>query len=316
MISIMFASCSTDEDNNPTGIDYRQEMREFVIEISKSAKSNNPKFFIIPQNGVELVTHNGEEDGQAHSNYLNAIDANGQEDLFYGYVNDDEPTAKDENNYLKSYLNISKNNGNKILVTDYCYTQANIDASYIKNGADGYVSFAANHRELDNIPTYQGSINQENDNQILNFSQVENFLYLINPQWYSSKLEFINAITSTNYDLVIMDLFFHDGIMFTSAEINQLKSKSNKGSRLIICYMSIGEAEDYRYYWNRDWNTNRPDWMDRENPDWAGNFKVKYWDKGWQNIIYGNNSSYLNMILNAGFDGVYLDIIDAFEYYE
>ena len=36
----------------------------------------------------------------------------------------------------------------------------------------------------------------------------------------------------------------------------------------------------------------------------------------WQNIIYGNESSYLTKISDAGFDGVYLDIIDAFEYYE
>jgi len=33
-------------------------------------------------------------------------------------------------------------------------------------------------------------------------------------------------------------------------------------------------------------------------------------------IIYGNNNSYLKKILDAGFDGVYLDIIDAFEYFE
>ena len=56
--------------------------------------------------------------------------------------------------------------------------------------------------------------------------------------------------------------------------------------------------------------------MDAENPNWAGNFKVKYWNTEWQNIIYGNDNSYLKKILNAGFDGVYLDIIDAFEYYE
>jgi cysteinyl-tRNA synthetase len=43
---------------------------------------------------------------------------------------------------------------------------------------------------------------------------------------------------------------------------------------------------------------------------------VKYWEKDWQNIIYGNDNSYSKKILNAGFDGVYLDIIEAFEYFE
>jgi hypothetical protein len=31
---------------------------------------------------------------------------------------------------------------------------------------------------------------------------------------------------------------------------------------------------------------------------------------------YGNQDSYINKIVSAGFDGVYLDIIDAFEYFE
>lgn len=40
------------------------------------------------------------------------------------------------------------------------------------------------------------------------------------------------------------------------------------------------------------------------------------WDENWQAIIYGNDDSYLKKIIDAGFDGVYLDIIDAFEYFE
>ena len=115
---------------------------------------------------------------------------------------------------------------------------------------------------------------------------------------------------------MIMDLFFHDGIEFISSEINQLKSKANGGRRLVIAYMSIGEAEDYRYYWQNDWNNNEPAWMDKENPNWEGNFKVKYWYEDWQNVIYGSENSYLDKILDVGFDGVYLDIIDAFQYYE
>jgi cysteinyl-tRNA synthetase len=80
--------------------------------------------------------------------------------------------------------------------------------------------------------------------------------------------------------------------------------------------LSIGEAEDYRYYWQTDWRTGNPSWIAEENPDWEGNYKVKYWEPEWQDIIYGNNNSYLIRILGAGFDGVYLDIIDAFEYFE
>ena len=80
--------------------------------------------------------------------------------------------------------------------------------------------------------------------------------------------------------------------------------------------MSIGEAEDYRYYWDSDWEPGHPSWIEEENPDWPGNYKVKYWNSSWQDIIYGNGDSYLQKILDQGFDGVYLDIIDAYEYFE
>jgi cysteinyl-tRNA synthetase len=170
---------------------------------------------------------------------------------------------------------------------------------------------------LDNIPLYPNPIYAVNNQVIATLGDAKNFLYLINPQSYATKTDFISAVTATNYDLLIMDIFFNDGVtQFTSAEITQLKNKANGGKRLVISYMSIGEAEDYRYYWQSSWNSTKPIWLAEENPDWPGNFKVWYWEKDWQDIIFGNNSSYLKKILDAGFDGVYLDIIDAFEYYE
>ena len=120
---------------------------------------------------------------------------------------------------------------------------------------------------------------------------------------------------STGYDLLIIDAFYDDEIL-TFEEVNSLKTKSDGERRLVIAYMSIGEAEDYRYYWDPEWNDDPPEWMDGENPDWEGNFKVRYWEPSWQQLIMGNEDSYLDIILTSGFDGTYLDIIDAFEYYE
>ena len=315
---LLITSCGDDEidpDNETNETEYKQRMREFVIGISEYSKGINSNFIIIPQNGVELVSVTGDNDGEAHVEYNNAIDGNGQEDLFYGYNNDDEATPSDEIVYLKDLLDISKNLGNTILVTDYCSTHSKMDDSYNQNNSNGYVAFAANQRELNNIPNYPAAINAENNNEITSLTNVKNFLYLINPDQYSSKADFITAVTATNYDLLIMDLFFNDS-EFTGAEISQLKTKSNGGKRLVISYMSIGESEDYRYYWNSDWETAPPVWLDEENPDWEGNYKVKYWNSDWQSIIYGNDNSYLKKILDANFDGVYLDIIEAFEYFE
>ncbi|MDP8269300.1 MAG: endo alpha-1,4 polygalactosaminidase [Candidatus Tenebribacter davisii] len=307
-------SCSNDNDLDEMG--YKQEMREFVIGISQYTRSIHYDFIIIPQNGIELVTEGGDEVDEPCSEYLSAIDGHGQEDLFFGYDNDDEPTPTETTQYLQTFLNISKASGNSILVTDYCSTLSNMDESYVLSNAAGYISFAADQRELNNIPLYPLPIYNSNSDDILVLEDAKNFLYLINPENYDSKDDFINAITSTNYDLLIMDLFFHDGTEFTQSEIIQLKNKANGGTRLLICYMSIGEAEYYRYYWQSEWDSNPPGWLDEENPNWAGNYKVKYWNSEWQAIIFGNENSYSKKILEAGFDGVYLDIIDAFEYYE
>ncbi len=314
--SVFLLSCQPDPNPLPEDFDYREAMREFVIGISQYAKASRPGFAVIPQNGIELVSTDGTATGPTHAAYLASIDGNGQEDLFYGYDRDDKATDASENTYLRGFLDLSRQAGNTILVTDYCSTPANMDDSYQQNQANQYISFAADERELNRIPTYPAIIPNENATEINQLSEVQNFLYLINPGNYTDKAAFIQAITATNYDLLIMDAFFHDDSPFTAAEIHQLKAKANGAQRMVVAYLSIGEAEDYRYYWQTDWQQNQPAWLDKENPNWKGNFKVKYWDSAWQAIIFGNDQSYLKRILDAGFDGAYLDIIDAFEFFE
>jgi len=151
---------------------------------------------------------------------------------------------------------------------------------------------------------------------ISSLKDAKNFLYLLNTGLYDTKKAFLGAIKSTDYDVVIIDLFFRGNDQLSVEELASLKTKSNGASRLVIAYMSIGEAEDYRYYWRSEWKSSPPSWLAGENPDWPGNYKVRYWNADWQKIIFGEDDSYLELILDAGFDGVYLDIIDAFEYFE
>ncbi len=300
--------------NNEYDPVYRQRMRIFVEAISTYAKDLHPGFIVIPQNGHELVTSNGEADDPLQYDYLAAIDGAGQEDLFYGYSADDYETDKEDTDYLLRYLDIIETNGIEVLVTDYCSSEEKIDISYSVNAEKGYISFAASERELNVIPGYPGVYN-ENAEDISTLSDAMNFLYLINPDHYGSITAFTSVLALTNYDLLIIDLF-HNEMELSSSEISQLKIKANGARRLVICYMSIGEAEDYRYYWKSEWEKDPPAWLEKENPVWKGNYKVQYWDPEWQAIILGEPESYLDKIINAGFDGVYLDIIEAFEYFE
>jgi cysteinyl-tRNA synthetase len=143
------------------------------------------------------------------------------------------------------------------------------------------------------------------------------------PNDFVYQLQRINleAIGKTKFDLVIMD-YSRDGSdarKFTAGEIASLKT-SPGGPKTVLSYMSIGEAEDYRWYWQRSWDKNRdgrpdaaaPDWLGRSNPNWPGNYKVRYWDESWHQIVY----EYVDKVLAAGYDGVYLDIVDAYQYWE
>ncbi|HMV08272.1 MAG TPA: endo alpha-1,4 polygalactosaminidase [Cyclobacteriaceae bacterium] len=312
VLFLFLIACSDKETKkcDVPDLDLRQEMRDFVQEISAYAKDIDPDFLIVPQNGQEILTTNSDPDGPLATDYMDAIDAVGREDLFYGYTGDDKPTPAADRDFLISICDVARENGKLVMVTDYCSTHSKMDDSYNQNEAKGYVSFAADHRELNNIPAYPATIHHVNDNDITSAGEVKNFLYLINPS-FSTKQQFIEAVQATNYDLVLVDLYFNEEEL-TAADVEALKTKANGGSRLVICYMSIGEAEDYRYYWS-DLDKNL---VCRENPDWKGNFAVKYWEADWKSVIYGNEQSYLKKILNAGFNGVYLDIIEAYETFE
>jgi cysteinyl-tRNA synthetase len=249
------------------------------------------------------------------NDYISAIDATGREDLFYGYNGDDIETPTADWLHMYDLCLLAESNGVEVLVTDYCSSIEKIDDSYIRNESAGFISFAANNRDLIAIPSFPGFPVNENSVDIDSLSKARNFLYLINPENYSSKQDFITALEATNYDILIIDLFFNDEIL-TAEDVELLKTKNNGARRLVISYVSIGEAENYRYYWNEDWKNNPPSWLEKENSSWTGNFKVRYWDENWKNIIYGDPDAYIDKIINAGFDGAYLDIIDGFEYFE
>ncbi|MFN4219422.1 MAG: MJ1477/TM1410 family putative glycoside hydrolase [bacterium] len=154
---------------------------------------------------------------------------------------------------------------------------------------------------------------QFNESTSLSLNDVNDFVYQL------QNID-LNEISNTRFDLVIID-YSRDGSeenKFSYDEIMELKN-SPGGSKIVLAYMSIGEAENYRWYWNDVWDADNdgipdpaaPSWLGPVNPEWPGNYKVKYWDPEWKYIIY----AYLDKIIEAGFDGVYLDIIDAYQYW-
>ncbi len=317
--SLSASSVKTKNSSETDAANYRKEMRNFICTISKTARAKNPGFIVITQNGQNVAWDNDDDDDKkVDVNFFKSINGCGREDLFYGTdenwdMADDKLTPKFINKEFVEMCDVYKNAGLTVLAVDYCSSKYNIEDSYKKNKARGYLSFQAPSRNLDVIPAY--TPNDENANNIKTLSEAENFLYLINPAEYENKADYISALSKTNYDVLIIDLFFDEEAL-TKTDVEKLKKKNNGGARLVICYMSIGEAENYRWYWKKSWKPGNPSFLCELNEDWEGNFKVKYWDSEWQKIICTGSNSYLSKILAGEFDGVYLDIIDAFEYFQ
>ena len=124
----------------------------------------------------------------------------------------------------------------------------------------------------------------------------------------------LDEIAQSAFDLCVVD-FSADGLAeFTPAQIAALQGPAEP-DRIRLAYMSIGEAEDYRWYWPH----MSPSLLDSANPQWSDNWKVRFWEEEWKEIIvHGNEAvgpSYLDRVIDQGFDGVFLDVVDAFEFF-
>jgi cysteinyl-tRNA synthetase, unknown class len=131
-------------------------------------------------------------------------------------------------------------------------------------------------------------------------------------------------------DVLVVD-YSRDGTearVLSQGDVEALRTRSDRSKRIVLAYMSIGEAENYRFYWRKSWVTGNPSWLGPENPEWKGNFPVRYWEQGWRELIMQPQGSligrlaeavrpttkpYLDRIIEAGFDGVYLDRVDAYD---
>jgi len=121
-----------------------------------------------------------------------------------------------------------------------------------------------------------------------------------------------DRIGETAFDLAVVTL----ATAGNSEEVIPALKASPGGPKIVLCYMSIGQSETYRWYWDPAWETDPPSWLDVPDGVWAGDHWVRYWDPGWQEIIYGSPEAYLDQVLRLGFDGVYLDRVDAYWYYQ
>ena len=111
-------------------------------------------------------------------------------------------------------------------------------------------------------------------------------------------------IADNVFDMAVIDLARDGGDYFTPAEISTVKASG----KLILAYLDIGAIEDYRPERPHVEQTMADIILERVH-GWPEERYVKYWDERWWLVVQGR----VEQALSAGFDGVYLDLIFAYQ---
>ena len=119
-----------------------------------------------------------------------------------------------------------------------------------------------------------------------------------------------------NYDAVITDVFHRGRRPFTKNNIRGFKFKKVGARRLVFARVDIGHADSSRYYWKSGWKEGSPPYIGVPTPTNPDQYYVRYWYKAWQDIISGKPLSYVYGIYKQGFDGVVIDGISSYRFFE
>jgi cysteinyl-tRNA synthetase, unknown class len=121
----------------------------------------------------------------------------------------------------------------------------------------------------------------------------------------------LKDVRQQSVDIVVIDPSKRgDGDSAGFWSLQELQEVQRSG-KMVLAYLSVGEAEDYRDYWKKSWSQDPPNflWKANAKSGYPDNYLVKYWDEEWHEIVLERTRRLVKM----GFDGVYLDKIDAFE---
>ena len=119
----------------------------------------------------------------------------------------------------------------------------------------------------------------------------------------------IGQLAASPYDTLVLDT------NLARADVQRLKRKPDGKRRLVLAYINIGEAEDYRPYWKKVWEKQPPEWLGASNAFWKGDHRVRHWHPDWQKIVFGSPLSLIGGLIAAGFDGAYLDRVDVYQFW-
>ena len=118
------------------------------------------------------------------------------------------------------------------------------------------------------------------------------------------------------FDAVVVDVYHRGRSPFQRIHVRGMKFKKLGARRLALAYMNVGQADSSRYYWKPGWREGRPSFLGSPVLGEPDNHYVQYWNPAWKNIIAGDTKSYTYGIIAQGYDGVVIDGVDSYLFFE
>ncbi|NIZ03387.1 hypothetical protein HCZ99_17475 [Thalassospira lucentensis] len=312
-------------DDNKPKVDFTQAMRDYVIGLSRWAKGYRSDFSIIAMNALELTEFlettlfAARGTAEPARDYLRALDGILVEAPFYGYDTYGAATDSEETKYILGYLERIKLEGLQYLIVDYTNKTADMQKARRQLSDLDALYYAAPppDKQLSSLASVPSNPIGSNPHIIDNIRNSKNFAMVLDSSPYGTKAAYIDALTATNYDTLIIDPFHRGTIPLTYDDMKRLRYKRVGTPRTILAYINVATAETYRYYWQSAWRAGSPDFISEGNltARWGQEHHVQYWSPEWQRLIYGSEGSYLGGIMKLGFDGVVLGGLDEYSWW-
>lgn len=316
------ATVSADKGWTPKQIpNYRDGMRDLITGLSDYGKGRAPRFLILTREGlgltvkseresqIEVLSQTSDPDhpvagmiptGSPFRRYVRSID---------GVVMNDQycvPTV--DSSASLGFIKMLQSNGLKVLSVDHCADGKAAATAFSTAWRQGVLAQADQAPQgLARVPS--GVPGGENSENISTLAEARNILFLDNNAGYTSKRDMLAALRNSNFDVVVMDVFFRDRDPLTPDDLRSLHLKKVGSRRLLLARLELSHASDTRYYWKKDWKVGSPAWLAAPILANPGSYDVNYWDPDWKALV----GKAFAGIMDLGFDGVVLEGVDAYK---
>lgn len=208
-------------------------------------------------------------------------------------------------------LNAMREFGLRTLSIENCRGRKEVDSANRAADRDRVLSYAASgNAKLDIVP--KGHPRAENAAPVTTITASRTWLPLLRGDRFGTKAEWLMALQKTNHDMLLIDVAHRGADPVTAYEVSQLKFKELGAPRLVMAVLPIGKAYDWRWYWRKGWEAGDPPFLFAPDPADPGSFITDLGNPQWKELL----GKTLAAILDAGFDGIVLDDVDTYLWFE